>query len=151
MNFQMWSIDIMRIRNNCKIKWCCFPWVEYVFFFFQFLVFSFSYSISATVDEWKLISWWEFVKCGTCQFWPLSFSCQEVPFLFLEISSRLLVDETLLDIVNMSYGDVTRDDSQRRSLAQHSVAMLEQCCHHLKQCRSNVATLHCAKNRRCKS
>ena len=72
-------------------------------------------------------------------------------FLLLEISSRLHVDETLLDIVNMSYGDVTRDDSQRRSLTQHSVAMLEQCCHHLKQCRSNVPTLRCAKNRRCES
>ena len=28
---------------------------------------------------------------------------------------------------------------------------LEQCCNHLKQCRNNVATLCCAKNRRCES
>ena len=35
-------------------------------------------------------------------------------------------------------GDVTRDDSQRRFLAQHSVAMLEQCCDDSKQCRNNV-------------
>ena len=48
-------------------------------------------------------------------------------------------------------GDVTRDDSQRRFLAQHSVAILEQCCNHSKQCRNNVATLCCAKNRRCES
>ena len=41
--------------------------------------------------------------------------------------------------------DVTRDDSQRRFLAQHSVAMLEQCCNYSKQCRDNVATLCCAK------
>ena len=41
--------------------------------------------------------------------------------------------------------DVTRDDSQRRFLAQHSVAMLEQCCNYSKQCRNNVATLCCAK------
>ena len=27
--------------------------------------------------------------------------------------------------------------------------MLEQCCKHLKQCRYNVATLFCTKNRRC--
>ena len=40
--------------------------------------------------------------------------------------------------------DVTRDDSQRHFLAQHSVAMLEQCCKHLKQCRNNVAMLCCA-------
>ena len=48
-------------------------------------------------------------------------------------------------------GDVTRDDSQRRFLAQHSVAMLEQCCNYSKQCRNTVATLCCAKNRRCES
>ena len=27
--------------------------------------------------------------------------------------------------------------------------MLQQCCNHSKQCRDNVATLCCAKNRRC--
>ena len=48
-------------------------------------------------------------------------------------------------------GDVTRDDSQQRFLEQHSVAMLEQCCNHSKQCRNNVATLCCARNRRCES
>ena len=48
-------------------------------------------------------------------------------------------------------GGVTRDDSRRRFLAQHSVAMLEQCCSHLKQCRDNVTTLCCAKSRRCES
>ena len=41
--------------------------------------------------------------------------------------------------------------SQRRFLPQHSVAMLEQCCNHSKQCRNNVATLCCAKNRCCES
>ena len=41
--------------------------------------------------------------------------------------------------------------SQRRFLTQHIVAMLEQCCKHLKQCRNNVATLCYAKNRRCES
>ena len=29
--------------------------------------------------------------------------------------------------------------------------MLEQCCNHSKQCRNNVATLCCAKNRHCES
>ena len=46
-------------------------------------------------------------------------------------------------------GDVTRGDSQRQFLAQRSVGMLEQYCNNSRQCRSNVATLHCAKNRRC--
>ena len=47
-------------------------------------------------------------------------------------------------------GDVTRYDSQRGFLAQHSLAMLEQ-CNHSKQYRNNIATLCCAKNRRCES
>ena len=47
--------------------------------------------------------------------------------------------------------DVTRDDSERRFLVQHSVAMLEQYCKHSKQCRNNVANLCCAKSRRCDS
>ena len=50
-----------------------------------------------------------------------------------------------------SKGDVTRDDLQRPFLAQHSVAMLEQCCNYSKQCRNNVTTLCCDKNRRCES
>ena len=43
--------------------------------------------------------------------------------------------------------DVTRDDSQRRFSEQYCVAMMEQCCNHSKQCRSNVVMLCCAKNR----
>ena len=35
---------------------------------------------------------------------------------------------------NTCKGDVTRDDSQWRFFVQHNVAMLEQCCNHLKQC-----------------
>ena len=37
--------------------------------------------------------------------------------------------------------NVTQDDSKRRFSAQHSVAMLEQCCNHLKQCRNNAVML----------
>ena len=40
---------------------------------------------------------------------------------------------------------------QRLFLAQHRVAMLEQCCNHSKQCRNYVATLCCPKNRRWES
>ena len=35
--------------------------------------------------------------------------------------------------------------------AKNGVAILEQCCYHSKQCRNNVATLCCAKNRRYES
>ena len=37
--------------------------------------------------------------------------------------------------------DVTWDDLQRQFLAQHSVAMLEQCWNHLKQCPKYIAML----------
>ena len=48
-------------------------------------------------------------------------------------------------------GDVTRDDSQRRFLAQHSVVtLLRHCFECLRQC-STIATLYCAKNRRCET
>ena len=48
-------------------------------------------------------------------------------------------------------GDVTRDDSQRRFLSQHSVVtLLRHCFEWLQHC-SNIATLCCAKNGRCKS
>ena len=44
--------------------------------------------------------------------------------------------------------DVTRDDSERRFLAQHRVL---QCWNDIVIMRNNVATLCCAKNRRCES
>ena len=44
-------------------------------------------------------------------------------------------------------GDVTRDDSQRRFLAQNSTAMLEQCRSCSRQRRNNLVMLCCAKNR----
>ena len=47
----------------------------------------------------------------------------------------------------MLHGTIRNDDF----LAQHSVAMLKQCCNSSKQRRNNVATLCCAKNRRCVS
>ena len=47
--------------------------------------------------------------------------------------------------------DVPRYYWQRWFLAQHTVAMLEQCCNYSKQRRNNVATLCCAKNRCCES
>ena len=45
--------------------------------------------------------------------------------------------------------DITREDSLRRFFVKHSIAMLEQCCNHLKQRRNNVATLCYSKNRCC--
>ena len=67
----------------------------------------------------------------------------------IHVSSNLFIqypDEKIY-VSKQSKGDVKRDDSKRRFLAQHSIAMLEQCCNHS----NNVATLCRAKNRRCKS
>ena len=48
-------------------------------------------------------------------------------------------------------GDVTRDDSQQRFLAQRNIkALLRHCFEWLQHC-SNIATLRCAENRRSKS
>ena len=50
-----------------------------------------------------------------------------------------------------SQDDVTRDNSQRPFLAQRSVAtLLGHCFEWLQHC-FNIATLSCAKNRRCES
>ena len=54
--------------------------------------------------------------------------------------------KTVIDSIAHLKGEVTRDDSQRRFLAQNSVTLLEQCCNHSKQCRNNDATLCCAKS-----
>ena len=49
----------------------------------------------------------------------------------------------------VSKGDVTRDDSQRRFLARHSVAtLLRHCFEWLQHC-SNIVTQCYAENRRC--
>ena len=67
------------------------------------------------------------------------------------VSKTVSVVVLVVVLISEFKGDVTRDDSQRPSLVQHSVAMLEQCCNHSKQCRNNVETLCYAKNRRCES
>ena len=53
------------------------------------------------------------------------------------VDTLILINK--LSKITQGKGDVTR------FLAQHSVAMLGQCCNHSKQCRNNVATLCCAK------
>ena len=50
------------------------------------------------------------------------------------LNNTKLTVECLRSVPPRRKGDVTRDDSQRRFLAQHRVAMLEQCCSRSKQC-----------------
>ena len=73
---------------------------------------------------------------------PVRIQPQEVLPIFDELKEMKQHDYTF-------EGDVTWDDSRERFWAQHSVATLEQCCNHSKQCRNNVVMLCCAKNRRC--
>ena len=60
-------------------------------------------------------------------------------FLQGTLNKRPSIRNPVLDDL-LKLRDVARGDSQRRFLAQHSVAMLEQCCNYSKQCRNNVAT-----------
>ena len=51
------------------------------------------------------------------------------------VSGRLPDNPGELDVCK---GDVTRDDSQRRFLAQHRFQMLEEYCSYSKQCLENL-------------
>ena len=65
------------------------------------------------------------------------FSVAPVNFLLEQVKKSCAIE-----------GDVIRDDSERRFLAQHSASMLKQCCNHSRHGRNDVATLCCAKTRR---
>ena len=82
------------------------------------------------------------ISNSTSKDFPSSISAIGILSTFLRANRLEILDRIVTWIqVNESYSDVTRDDLQRRFLAQHSVAMLEQCCNHSKQCRNNVAPL----------
>ena len=55
------------------------------------------------------------------------------------------------NVSSLFEGDLERDDSQRRFLVQHSGATLLRHCFDWLQHFPSVATLCCAKNRRCES
>ena len=78
-------------------------------------------------------------------------------FLLIKISKTLLRTDCTFMMTHAFRSDSfdvaarLRDDSQRRFLAQHSVAtLLRHGFEQLQYC-SNIATLCCAKNRLCKS
>ena len=87
------------------------------------------------------------ISLTTCRSSDLLFSCRTTS------STCKLPQKSLMfrGLHAWRKGDVTRDDSQRRSFEQHSTAMLEQCCNHFNQYRNNVATPCCAKNHCCES
>ena len=71
-----------------------------------------------------------------------------VPLCMVSVYGIFTLKESIQLHYLASQDDVTRDDSQRRLLAQHVVAMSEQCCNYLKQYCNNVVTV-CF--RRCES
>ena len=99
---------------------------------------------------------WPSFHCFGTQMWP--------PWRHVKLSYSLCTCITLFCIFLCGCCTTTtwnllvlrwclnkRDDLKQRFLAQHSVAIFEQCCNHSKQCRNTVATLCDAKNRRCES
>ena len=58
-----------------------------------------------------------------------------------EIRTSFKFRPCIVVLVLQSEGDVTQDDSQRRFLAQHSVATLLRHCFEFLQHYSNIATL----------
>ena len=72
-----------------------------------------------------------------------------IPFVLQQSSKTSCT--FVLPVLPYHQGDVTRDDSQRRFLAQYSVATLLLYCFEGWQHCSNIGKLCCAKNLRCES
>ena len=92
------------------------------------------------------------ISNSTSKDFPSSISAIDILSTFLRANRLEILDRIVTWIhVNESYSDVTRDDLQRRFLTRHSVAtLLWHCFEWLQHC-SSIATLCCAKNRRCES
>ena len=112
------------------------------------------FAVSFKISDWRPANK-KFIKVNDLPALPkniLNFG--ELKVKDYVIYTKCLLNKEPLPTVLVSIntkGDDTWDDSQRRLLAQHSVAMLEQCGDHSKQCRNNVATLCCVKNLRWES
>ena len=81
---------------------------------------------------------------------PVSFLFSPVNILYakLNLCMRYFLWS---NVSSLFIGDLERDDSKRRFLAQQSVATLLRHCFDWLQHFLSVATLCCAKNRRCES
>ena len=93
-----------------------------------------------------------------CKFVPVSQFClvyyhkglnssgkkQTLATCIISLLGTLHIDIVQVAKIKATIDNVTRDDLQKRFLAQHSIAKLEQCHNYLKQCHNNVAMLYCA-------
>ena len=75
--------------------------------------------------------------------WQISLQHQQIAI------SLLAIDISQFDVAHSLCGDVTRDNSQRRFLAQYSVATLLRYFFEWLQHCFNIAMLCCARNCRC--
>ena len=153
------AFKLTRLKNKLKLLKNKLPSAYRVFFFYLekinkgdkiklILTFPrFEFFLKDDVTKYSGCSEVIFKNSRLPLFYPRIFCLK-----FNNLTSKTRMFQWYLTIqLTLSKGDVTRNDSQRRVLAQHGVAMLEQCCNHSKQCRNNDATLCCAKNRRCES
>ena len=117
------------------------------------------------VSQWHVLIYSDWgIKIHQCSIFPLGFltstailydsACvyakfkkKKVPFMYRppswiipKVHCMLLMTRTW----KMFEGDVTRDNWQQWFLAQHRVAMLEQCCNNSKRHHYNVAMPCCA-------
>ena len=81
---------------------------------------------------------------------PADLVAMKNPKLRVVATGKAATDREGDNMVAHTEGDVTRYDSQRGLLAQHSVAILLRHCFEWLHC-SSIATPGCAKNPRCES
>ena len=88
--------------------------------------------------------------------WTLIFNCFCMHHTFWYISwqscaNKQRENSSWEGVVTETWADVSRDNSQRRFLAQYIVTTLLWYCFEWLQHCFNIATMCCAKNRRCES
>ena len=100
----------------------------------------FTSSIKSEIRHFPVVvvQWWQRnVQKAWCTCRVVFLPCKAISFLTVSLSSPSWHLKVML------HGTICNQ--------LHSVAMLEQCCNHSKQCSNNGVVLCCAENRRCKS
>ena len=146
--WKLLSSTFLSYNLLCHTKWFDLwsLWMKSTMFFFWFLIWnvfaretiqSNLLRIMLLVRRVRSVFFWKkkknnnnrltHISLTTCRSSDLLFSCRTTS------STCKLPQKSLIfrGLHAWRKGDVTRDDSQRRFFAQHSIAMLEQCCNHL--------------------
>ena len=118
-------------------------------------------NMTCSIKKWKVLFIFSSLKVAMANETTISptteakgdIICMSIHMKSLKlVSMNKWIFRALLDKIHVlkqrHKGDVTRNDSQRRFLAQHWVQMLE--CSLSKRCHWNNVVMCCTKNRRCK-